>query len=265
MQNTKGKLADELEKLMVHHPDFDAQFFKSTIISMVVCEALDSESAARTCVLLLQSPLPGVPAAGREMLELFSENGSPSATLNLAVALCAGHGGPANPARAVVLLQALSNSEALDPELKCAAVGQLAQCYREGIGVSQDTRQAVELYAQAVQLGDAEAAYAGGLICQGEGDLKLPTGPDYTRAGWFYAMNQNDLRCVTNLGLLHLRGLAPNASVETGMTLLVTAATQGDETALDGLRAYAAMGAHAEEALQSMGRGAVPRSKPHLH
>jgi len=89
----------------------------------------------------------GMHAEARPLFEQAAKGGNLGGTVNLALCLLRGEGGPADPERACRLLEAIP-SESKTPDV----FRLLARCYREGLGVPADPVKASALEAQARQL-----------------------------------------------------------------------------------------------------------------
>lgn len=99
----------------------------------------------------------------RAWYEKAAAQDSASGARQLGFMLMYGHGGPADPARAIALLERSASQDDDD------AMYYLAQAHEKGIGVAKDTVRAREWYVRSAGLGDSDAQlalgnlYAGGI------------------------------------------------------------------------------------------------------
>lgn len=235
---------DERDKLAANDASFDACAFVVALQAAIRSGELSVSEAAGELPDMLESPLPGVPEAGRSLLTELAQTHNPCAMHNLAVCLLHGDGGPVDAVRARTLLEAVLQQPASTDEERAGANVALAECYRDGVGGAVDLPAAVSLFEEAARLGSAIGAYEAGVAWQGNrgSAVKLPNSPDYAKAAEFYEKGQTYHRCATNLALLHVRSLLPTSSASRGVALLREAARQGDEIALANLRHYRELG-----------------------
>ena len=80
----------------------------------------------------------------------------------------------------------------------------LGNCYRDGIGVDKDMKEAVKWYRKAAEQGEAEAQYQLGIsLLNGKGTAKNPK----EAADWFEkAAEQDNLDACYEIGRAYERG-----------------------------------------------------------
>jgi TPR repeat protein len=118
---------------------------------------------------------------------------------------------------------------------KAWAMGMLAGMYREGEGVKQSDKKAIELYEMAAKRGNAAAQYNLGIFYdQGSHGLTQSS----KRAFEFYALaaEQGSAEAQSNLGLIYAQGKVIETSYSKAREWWTKAAAQGDEDAIKGLK-----------------------------
>jgi len=111
----------------------------------------------------------------------------------------------------------------------------LARQYRDGLGVKQSDKKAVELYEMSAKRGNANAQFNLGVYyLQGMYGLTQ----SFERAVEFFtlATNQGHSQAQYNLGLLYLNGDGIETSYSKAREWLTKAAAQGDENAIEALK-----------------------------
>ena len=111
----------------------------------------------------------------------------------------------------------------------------LAQRYRDGVGVKQSDKKAIELYETAAKRGNATAQYNLGVYYE-QGIYGLTQ--SFKRAIQYYtlAASQGIAEAQNNLGGMYANGDSIEQSVSKARALWTKAAAQGQESAIKGLK-----------------------------
>jgi TPR repeat protein len=116
------------------------------------------------------------------------------------------------------------------------AMAMLAQRYRDGLGVKQSDKKAIELYEMAAKRGNANAQYNVGLYYdKGTGGVTQSS----KRASGYYtlAANQGYAGAQYNLGRMYVKGEGGiERSFSKARELFTKAAAQGEENAITALK-----------------------------
>ena len=118
---------------------------------------------------------------------------------------------------------------------KAWAMSILAHRYKDGLGVKQSDKKAIELYETAAKKGDAGAQYNLGQYYR-RGDLGLTQSIERAIEYWRSAAEQGYVDAQFNLGQLYANGKGIEQSFTKAREWLTKAAAQGDKDAIAGLK-----------------------------
>ena len=111
----------------------------------------------------------------------------------------------------------------------------LARRYRDGVGVKQSDKKAIELYETAAKRGNAGAQYNLGVFYQ-HGEHGLTQSSKRAFEYWTLAANQGHSSAQYNLGIMYANGKGVETCYAKAREWWTKAAAQGDEYAIDGLK-----------------------------
>ena len=115
-----------------------------------------------------------------------------------------------------------------------AMVG-LAQRYKDGVGVKQSDKKAIELYEMAAKRGNAAAQYQLGLFYQ-EGSYGLTQSSKRAIEYYTLAAEQGYIDAQYNLGHMYVRGDGIEQSNSKAREWWTKSAAQGNEEAINGIK-----------------------------
>ena len=118
---------------------------------------------------------------------------------------------------------------------KVWAMGILAQRYRDGDGVKQSNKKAVELYERAAKGGDVAAQNNLGVFYH-QGMYGVTQSDQRSIEFYTLAANQGQSDAQYNLGVYYYNGTCVEQSYSKARELWTKAAAQGDENATKGLK-----------------------------
>jgi TPR repeat protein len=120
---------------------------------------------------------------------------------------------------------------------KSWAMLMLAQRYRDGVGVKQSDKKAIELYEMAAKRGNASAQYILGLYYN-QGSHGLSQSDKRAFALYTLASNQGLAEAQYNLGACYCNGTGVEQSYTKARELFTKAAAQGNEDAINMLKQF---------------------------
>ena len=118
---------------------------------------------------------------------------------------------------------------------KAWAMELLAQRYRDGVGVKQSDKKAIELYEMAAKRGQATAQYNLGQ-CYDQGSFGVTQSSQKAIDYYTLAANQGDADAQFNLGVYYYNGTGVEQSYSKARELWTKAAAQGLKSAIDALK-----------------------------
>lgn len=207
---------------------------------------LQAGVGARSSIMAIDSALDALSGGhqqsfrlARRVLEVFAAENYPVVWFNLATALLQGHGGPADPSRAVALLQRFVASPNAEPADRAHAVAVLGTLQALGIGRPADPKKALAQWERGAAEGNVEAAFNAALtLMQPEAEGRKVDASTRAKAAQLYrqAAAAGHVPSMTNLGIL----LMKHRDLETQHAeyfLLLERATQHGDAIAAGLLA----------------------------
>ncbi len=125
-----------------------------------------------------------------------------------------------NYAKGISLLEEAAAQDNLE------ALNELGRCYKDGLGVEQNSKESEKYYKRAADLGFAPAQYnLGVMYSMGDG-----TEQNYEEAVRYYrlAADQGFMYAIHNLGRCYMNGFGVKKDIDEGMRLYELAAEKGD-------------------------------------
>lgn len=202
----------------------------------------------------LQAELP----LARRILEELAPAGDPMVCFNLAMALVQGHGGAADPRRAVDLFQRVADSPAADTDLRSRARAMIGHGLNLGQGRSADPRKAQAAWEQAAAEGHVESAFNAALqLLRPYGPGNEPDLATAQKAAALYrqAAKAGHVHAATNLGLLIFGHHDREEYFGEAMAWLQVAHSKGDRNATQFI---AAVEAQTDKVLRDLDAGRIP-------
>ena len=118
---------------------------------------------------------------------------------------------------------------------KAWAMGMLADRYKDGVGVKQSDKKAIELYEKAAERGEAAAQYDLGQYYR-RGDRGLTQSDKKAIEYYTLASEQGHAEAQSSLGNMYIAGDGIETSYSKAREWWTKAAAQGNKNAIDGLK-----------------------------